>query len=573
MTNQTQALLDLLDIRCPIIQGGMAWAATANLAAAVSNAGGLGQIGSGSMDGKLLEAEIIKLRELTDRPFGVNLMLMNPHLDELVTVCIEQRVPVVTTGAGSPGKYIPRLKEAGIKVIPVVASAAQAKRVVSQGADAVVCEGQEAGGHIGQTSTMTLLPSVTSSVDVPVIGAGGFADGRGLAAAIMLGAAGIQMGTRFLCAEEAEISPEFKALVLKARDIDTVVTGRSGGHPVRSLRSSLESRLLKMEQEGASQEEIDRLASGALRKAVLDGDLDEGAFMAGESAALVNEVLPAAQILMEVTSDAAGLIRGHQDDLAMYLPSSDEPADGLETAIVTGASRGIGKAVALRLAAGGYSVVFAYRSDHESARETLAELETVGPAARHRAVQADVGSAQGCQLVAEMAGELGQPVTVLVNNAAINRDGLILRMSEEQFNTVLQTDLTGPFLMIKAVVPLMMKQRRGRIVNISSVSGLYGNAGQANYAAAKAGVIGLTKTVAREFASRGVTCNAVAPGFVDTDMTRALPEKTQEAIKDKIMLGRFGEAEDIAAAVSYLASPDASYITGQVIEVSGGLAI
>jgi len=295
----------LLGIRYPLIQGGMAWVADCHLAAAVSNAGGLGLIAGGSMPGDLLREQIRRTREMSDQAFGVNIMLMSPFAEELAQVVLEERVPVVTTGAGSPGKFIEKWKEAGIRVVPVVASVAYAKRMESLGADAVVAEGTEAGGHIGETTTMVLIPQIADAVSIPVIAAGGIADGRGVAAAFMLGAEGVQLGTRFLACTECAIHDNYKQLVVKARDIDTRVTGRSGGHPVRALKTRLTRSLIEMEGRGATFEEIEAATVGSLRKAVQEGNLDEGTFMAGQSAGLVDCVLPAEEIIRTLFEQAA----------------------------------------------------------------------------------------------------------------------------------------------------------------------------------------------------------------------------------------------------------------------------
>lgn len=297
-------ICQLLKTEYPLIQGGMAWVANASLAAAVSNGGGLGLVAAGSMNGELLRAEIRKTRALTGKPFGVNIMLMNPAVDELAKVVIEERVDVVTTGAGSPGKYIEDWKNAGIVVIPVIPSVAYAKRMESMGADALVAEGTEAGGHIGELTTMVLVPQVTEAVKIPVIAAGGIADGRGVAAAFMLGAQGVQVGTRFLCCDECTIHDQYKQMVLKARDIDTTVTGRSGGHPVRVLKNKLTRSLLELEKKGATFEEMESITIGSLRRAVQEGNIDEGSFMAGQSAGMVRSIQPAAEIIREMFAEA-----------------------------------------------------------------------------------------------------------------------------------------------------------------------------------------------------------------------------------------------------------------------------
>lgn len=302
-------ICQLLKTEYPLIQGGMAWVANATLAAAVSNGGGLGLVGAGSMTAELLRGEIRKTQALTDKPFGVNIMLMNPAVDELAQVVIDEGVQVVTTGAGSPGKYIAAWKEAGIVVIPVIPSVAYAKRMEKLGADALVAEGTEAGGHIGELTTMVLIPQIADAVSIPVIAAGGVADGRGVAAAFMLGAEGVQLGTRFLACEECCIHDQYKQLVVKARDIDTIVTGRSGGHPVRVLKNKLARNLIELEKQGATFEEMENITVGSLRKAVQEGCLEEGSFMAGQSAGLVQSVQPAAEIIRGLFAEAADLLQ------------------------------------------------------------------------------------------------------------------------------------------------------------------------------------------------------------------------------------------------------------------------
>ncbi len=300
---------DILGTKYPLIQGGMAWVADARLAAAVSNGGGLGLVAAGSMDAELLRKEIRLAQSLTDKPFGVNIMLMNPHAPDLAKVVIEEKVSVVTTGAGSPGKYVEAWKAAGVKVIPVIASTGLAKRMESLGVDAVVAEGCEAGGHIGELTTMALVPQVVDSVSIPVIAAGGIADGRGIAAVSMLGASGIQVGTRFLASEECTIHQNYKDLVVKARDIDSRVTGRSGGHPVRCIKNPLVAELLELEKKGASFEEMEAITVGSLRKAVKDGDLREGSFMAGQIAGMVGEILPVTVIIEKMFAEYEAVVR------------------------------------------------------------------------------------------------------------------------------------------------------------------------------------------------------------------------------------------------------------------------
>lgn len=298
----------ILGIEYPIVQGGMAWVADADLAAAVSNGGGLGIIAAGSMPADVLEQQILKARSLTDKPFGVNIMLLSATVDEAVEVVARNRVPVVTTGAGSPGKVIDRLKPLGTIVIPVIASVAQAKRVERQGADAVVAEGMEAGGHIGEITTVVLVPQIVDSVRIPVIAAGGIADSRGVAAVFSLGAEGIQVGTRFVCATESNAHPAYKDEIMNARDRSTVVTGMATGHPVRCIQNRLTKEFERLERSGASIEEIEKLGTGKLRAAVVEGDVDYGSVMAGQSAALVDRVQPAKDIIRELFQGVESVI-------------------------------------------------------------------------------------------------------------------------------------------------------------------------------------------------------------------------------------------------------------------------
>ncbi|MBO5198968.1 MAG: enoyl-[acyl-carrier-protein] reductase FabK [Lachnospiraceae bacterium] len=297
-------LTEMLSIRYPIFQGGMAWVAEHSLAGAVSKAGGLGIIGAGGAPASVVEKELWELKKNTDAPFGLNIMLLSPYVSEIVELAVQYRPAVVTTGAGSPEGYIEKFHSAGIKVIPVIASTALAKRMERCGADAVIAEGCESGGHIGELTTMALVPQVCDAVSIPVIAAGGIADGRGFAAAMMLGAQGIQIGTRFLTAEECVVHEQYKERVLAARDIDSVVTGRSHGHPVRSLRNSMTREYGKLEKEGKSFEELEPLTLGALRAAVVDGDVTNGTVMAGQIAGLVKERLTCAQILEQMTAQA-----------------------------------------------------------------------------------------------------------------------------------------------------------------------------------------------------------------------------------------------------------------------------
>ena len=296
---------ELLGIEYPIIQGGMAWVAEHNLAAAVSEAGGLGLIGGASAPGEVVREEIRKARELTKKPFGVNVMLMSPYADDVAKVVVEEGIKVVTTGAGIPNKYMGMWKEAGVKVIPVVASVAQAKLMEKAGADAVVAEGMESGGHIGEATTMTLVPQVVDAVSIPVIAAGGIADGRGVAAAFMLGAEAVQVGTRFVVSNESIVHANYKAKVIKAKDIDSVVTGVSHGHPVRCLRNKMTREYLKLEKEGKSFEELEYLTLGTLRKAVMEGDIDNGTVMAGQIAGMVQKEQSCKEIVEEMMGQAA----------------------------------------------------------------------------------------------------------------------------------------------------------------------------------------------------------------------------------------------------------------------------
>ena len=301
-------ITELLEIEYPIIQGGMAWVAEHNLAAAVSEAGGLGLIGGANAPGEVVREEIRKAREITKKPFGVNVMLMSPHADDVARVVVEERVKVVTTGAGNPEKYMEMWKNAGIKVIPVVASVAMAKRIKRMGADAVVAEGMESGGHIGELTTMTLVPQIVDAVSIPVIAAGGIADGRGIAAAFMLGAEAVQMGTRFVVAKESIVHDNYKQRLIKASDIDSTVTGRSHGHPIRCLRNQMTREYLKLEKEGKSFEELEYLTLGALRKAVQDGDVKNGTVMAGQIAGMIDKEMTCKEMIDEMVAEASRLL-------------------------------------------------------------------------------------------------------------------------------------------------------------------------------------------------------------------------------------------------------------------------
>ncbi|SDB19287.1 enoyl-[acyl-carrier-protein] reductase FabK [Eubacterium oxidoreducens] len=306
----TTEITKLFGIEHPIFQGGMAWAAEHKLAAAVSNAGGLGIIGAANAPADVIRQEIKNCKELTDKPFGVNVMLLSPYAEEVAQVVTEEKVAMVTTGAGNPAKYMKMWKEAGIKVVPVVASVALAKMMQKTGADAVVAEGTESGGHIGSATTMTLVPQVVDAVDIPVIAAGGIADGRGVAAAFMLGAQGVQMGTRFCASEECICHDEYKHKIVKSKDIDSVVTGASTGHPIRSLRNQMTREYLRLEQEGAGFEELEKLTLGSLRNAVIDGDVKNGTVMAGQIAGLIKDVKSCDEIVKEIMAQAESLL-GH----------------------------------------------------------------------------------------------------------------------------------------------------------------------------------------------------------------------------------------------------------------------
>ncbi len=301
-------ITEMLGIEYPIIQGGMAWVAEHNLAAAVSEAGGLGLIGGANAPGEVVREEIRKARELTNKPFGVNVMLLSPHADDVAKVVVEEGVKVVTTGAGNPEKYMEMWKAAGVKVIPVVASVALARRMEKYGADAVVAEGMESGGHIGEETTMTLVPQVVDAVSIPVIAAGGIGDGRGIAAAFMLGAEAVQIGTRFVVSKESIVHENYKERIIKAKDIDSTVTGRTHGHPVRCLRNQMTREYIKLEQEGKSFEELEYLTLGTLRKAVQEGDVKNGTVMAGQIAGLISKEQTCKEMIEEMMTQASKLL-------------------------------------------------------------------------------------------------------------------------------------------------------------------------------------------------------------------------------------------------------------------------
>lgn len=304
------AICDMLKIKYPVFQGGMAHIADADLAAAVSNGGGLGIISAMNYDAKYLKGQIDKARTLTDKPFGVNVMLMSPHTDEVAKLLADEKVSVITTGAGNPEKYMKMWNDAGIKVIPVVASTALAKIVERLGASAVIAEGGESGGHVGDTTTMALVPQVCDAVSVPVLAAGGIADGRGMAAALMLGAAGVQIGTRFLVATECNVHQNYKNKVLKAGDISTIVTGKRLGHPVRSIKTPFSRAYAKAEYSDMSDNDLENMAVGALRLAAVEGDEKNGCFLAGQIAGMVNKEQSAKEIIEEICTEAEKILKG-----------------------------------------------------------------------------------------------------------------------------------------------------------------------------------------------------------------------------------------------------------------------
>lgn len=303
-------LTRLLGIQYPIIQGGMAWVAEHHLATAVSEAGGLGLIGAANAPADWVREQIREAKKLTNKPFGVNVMLLSPHADEVAKVVAEEGVKVVTTGAGNPEKYMAMWKEAGIRVIPVVASVALAKLMERGGADAVVAEGCESGGHIGETTTIALVPQVADAVNIPVIAAGGIADGRGIAAAFMLGAKGVQMGTCFVVTDEAQVHDNYKQRIIKAKDIDTRVTGRSTGHPIRTLRNEMTKKYLELEEKGASFEELECLTLGGLKNAVVEGDVKNGSVMAGQIAGMVKEKMSCKALIEKLVKETDALMKG-----------------------------------------------------------------------------------------------------------------------------------------------------------------------------------------------------------------------------------------------------------------------
>ncbi|MFZ7104504.1 MAG: enoyl-[acyl-carrier-protein] reductase FabK [Peptococcaceae bacterium] len=307
----TTKLCDDLGIKYPIIQGGMAWIATAELAAAVSEAGGIGIVGGGEAPPEVIRNEIKKVKKMTVKPFGVNVYFMSQYVDDVINILIEEKVPVITTGAGNPGKYIPRLKDAGIKVFPLVSSVALAKRLARTGVDGLIAEGMECGGHVGELTTMALVPQIVDAVDIPVIAAGGIFDGRGMVAALSLGAQGVQMGTRFVCAQECTVHANYKEAIINAKDRDTVLTGYHGHH-VRVIKNKLSRAFEELVTRNATQEEFEQLGLGRLRAAAVDGDVVMGSVMSGQIAAMVNKIQPAQEIIEEIMAESKEILTGLQ---------------------------------------------------------------------------------------------------------------------------------------------------------------------------------------------------------------------------------------------------------------------
>lgn len=305
-------ICELFEIKHPILQGGMAWVATGELAGAVSKAGGLGIIGAGNAPKDVIKEEIKKVKEITDNNFAVNIMLLSPFAEDIIDLVVEENVPIITTGAGNPGKYIERFKANNIKVVPVVSSVALAKRLVRAEVDAVIAEGNEAGGHIGDLTTMTIIPQLVDAIDVPVIAAGGIADGRGVAAVLSLGASGVQMGTRFVCTTECTAHRDFKKAIISARDRDAVITGRSTGHPVRNLKNRLTRKIDKMEKQGENKEKIEEIASGKLQEAVCEGNIKTGSVMAGQIAGMIKEELTVQEVIDDIISETIKTINNNR---------------------------------------------------------------------------------------------------------------------------------------------------------------------------------------------------------------------------------------------------------------------
>jgi len=302
-------ICDLLGIDYPIVQGGMAWVSTSELVVAVSEAGALGILGAGNASPDWVENQVRQIKAGTSKPFGVNVPMFSPFVQDVFNICMRERVPVVTTGAGNPSSYIPALKRAGVFIMPVVASVALAKRLERAGADALVAEGCESGGHIGDVGTLPLVPQVVDAVKIPVVAAGGFADGRGLVAALALGAVGIQMGTRFICTTECAVHPNYKDMIVKAGDRSTITTGHSLGHPVRALRNPMTRKFEELEKQGLSEAELIEFGTGKLRLATVNGDVVGGSFMAGQSCGLVNDIVPVAELIQRIMSEAEALLK------------------------------------------------------------------------------------------------------------------------------------------------------------------------------------------------------------------------------------------------------------------------
>ena len=421
----------LLGIKYPIIQGGMAWVAEHHLAAAVSEAGGLGLIGAASAPAEWVREQIRAARKLTDKPFGVNIMLMSPYAADVAKVIVEEGVQVVTTGAGSPGKYMEMWKEAGVKVIPVVASVALAKRMERAGADAIVAEGCESGGHVGESTTMTLVPQVVDAVDIPVIAAGGIGDGRGIAATFMLGAKAVQMGTAFVVTEEAQVHQNYKDKILKASDIDTRVTGRTTGHPVRALRNEMTKKYLKMEQEGAPFEELELMTLGGLRKAVVDGDVKTGSVMLDQTeytqAAMVTTCLAMTEVLMErgVKPDiTAGLSLGEY--AAISVAGGLEPIDAIRLV----RKRGILMQHTVPAGEGAMCAILGL--DAEKIEAVTAEMEGVSVANYNCPGQIVLtGKTKAVEKAAEHLKEAGAKRTVMLNVSGPFHSTLLLPAAKE----------------------------------------------------------------------------------------------------------------------------------------------
>ncbi|MBP5463338.1 MAG: enoyl-[acyl-carrier-protein] reductase FabK [Lachnospiraceae bacterium] len=559
----------MLGIDYPVLQGGMAWIADAELAAAVSNAGGLGLIAAMNSNGEQLRAQIRKAKGLTDRPFGVNLMLMSPYIEEAVDTVCDEHVGIVTTGAGNPAKYMDKLKEAGVKVICVVASVALAVMAERMGACAVVAEGCESGGHVGETTTMALVPQVVDAVNIPVIAAGGIADGRGMAASFLLGASAIQMGTRFLTATECNVHANYKAKVLAAKDHDTIVTGLTLGHPVRALKNAMTREFRNLERDPQTRpEELEAMGAGALRRAAIEGDVKNGSCMCGQIAGLVKTEDSCADIVHGVCREAGELLC----TFGLYaLGKASEKLLSGKTAVITGGTRGIGLAIARIYAENGADLALIATKKSNTSEETADELRKFG--GKVELYACDVRE-QSCveETAAQILANFGH-VDILVNNAGITKDGLLTGFQGTEIDDVIDVNLKGTIYMTKALIRQFVRQRSGVIVNISSVVGMMGNSGQTNYAASKAGIIGFTKAVAKEYGRRNIRCNAIAPGFIKTDMTASLDETAAENYVKQLPVGRPGDPRDVAELALFLASGKSSYITGEIMKVDGGMYV